>query len=139
MKKKILGYKEYVKICIQGKEYKLKATFDTGNGGIVPTLGVDSFFLGTNDNIVQAILDKKSYVFEKLGEATPLVDGKHGFRPIIKLDYLEIDGEKIENINFGLSEKRKNYSTQILLNRDILSKFNLLIDPSKEYTLNGDT
>lgn len=137
MEKKIVGYKEYVKICIQGKEYRLKATFDTGNGGIVPTLGVTDFFV--SKTVIEAIIEKNNYVFENLGDASPLVGGKHKYRPIIKLDYLEIDGEKIENIKFGLSNERKNYSTQILLNRDTLSKFNLLIDPSKEYTLKRDT
>lgn len=133
MERKIVGYKEKVRIGIQGNIYELNATLDTGNGGIVPTLGVDSYIIDKLNT--QIILNNNQYILENKGETTPLVGNVRQHRPIVRLDFLEIDGEKIYDIDFGLSDVRKNYSTQILLNRDILSKFNLLIDPSKEYTI----
>ena len=135
MEKTIAGYKEKVKIGIQGKEYILNATLDTGNGGIVPTLGVDEFFLSTNENIIHTIFKNSTFIFEKNGQASPLVGNKYQYRPIVIIDFLEIGKNRIDNIKFALSDKRKNYSTQVLLNRDILSKMNFIIDPSKEYIL----
>lgn len=44
--KTIIGYKENIKVGINGKVYEFTATMDTGNAGVVPTLGVEFMAVG---------------------------------------------------------------------------------------------
>jgi len=133
MEKTIVGCKENIKVGIYGQVYEFTATMDTGNAGVVPTLGIDCVIVG--ESIVRAIIDKKEYVFEKLGEASPMVGNVIHYRPIVKFDFLEIKGKRIDNIDFAITDKR-NKSTKALINRDVLIKMNFLVDPALEFTDN---
>lgn len=129
IEKTIVGYKEYAKISIGGKIYEFTATMDTGNAGVVPTLGVKHVFVGKNN--VQVVINNESYLLESHGEATPIVGNVMHRRPIIKLDFIEIHGKRLENVFCGVTDQR-NKSTQMLINRDIMSKMNFVVDPSLE-------
>ena len=133
MEKTIVGCKENIKVGIKGQVYEFTATMDTGNGGVVPTLGIDCLIVGKS--IVRAVINKKEYIFEKLGEASPMVGNVIHYRPIVKFDFLEIKGKRIDNIDFAITDKR-NKSTKVLINRDVLIKMNFLVDPSLEFTNN---
>ena len=133
MEKTIVGCKENIKVGIEGQVYEFTATMDTGNGGVVPTLGIDCLIVG--ESIVRAVINKKEYIFEKRGEASPMVGNVIHYRPIVKFDFLEIKGKRIDNIDFAITDKR-NKSTKALINRDVLIKMNFLVDPSLEFTNN---
>ena len=131
MKKTIIGFKENIKVGINGKVFEFTATMDTGNAGVVPTLGVDNIEIF--DSKVKALIKNEEYIFEKKGEASPMVGNEIHHRPIVLFDFLEIKGKRIDNIYFAITDKRKK-STQALINRDILRQMNFLIDSSVEFT-----
>ena len=132
MNKKIVGYKEKVTIGIKGNMFEVSATMDTGNGGVVPTLSVNTLIFGKP--YLRFNFEGQEFTLEYKGESSTIVGGKLQKRPIVILDYIIIDGQKISEPKFALSEKRKS-DTNILLNRDTINKFNLLMDSSLEFTI----
>ena len=126
--KKRVGFKEIITICIQGDKYEFTATIDTGNGGIAPTLGVDKMKID-GDKVTITIGDKE-YTFDKKGEASPTVGNVVHHRPIIIIDYIKIGGRKLTEPFIAVTDERKK-STKTLINRDTMTKLNLIVDPSK--------
>jgi len=126
--KKKVGFKEMITISIQGDKYEFTATMDTGNGGVVPTLGVDKMNID-NDKVTITIGDKE-YTFDKKGEASPTVGNVVHHRPIIIIDYIKIGGRKLDEPFIAVTDERKK-STKSLINRDTMSKLNLVVDPGK--------
>ena len=126
--KKRVGFKEIITICIQGDKYEFTATIDTGNGGIAPTLGVDKMEID-GDKVTITIGDKE-YTFDKKGEASPTVGNVVHHRPIIIIDYIKIGGRKLTEPFIAVTDERKK-STKTLINRDTMTKLNLIVDPSK--------
>jgi len=132
MEKTIIGFKEYVLVGINGKTYQFTATMDTGNAGRVPTLGVKQLLFHEHKlNII--LYNGTNIVKENLGELTPMVGNIQHHRPIIKLDFIEIKGKRIENIDCAVTDQR-NKSTQMLINRKLMSDMNFIVDPSIEFT-----
>ena len=126
--KKRVGFKEIITICIQGDKYEFTATIDTGNGGIAPTLGVDKMKID-GDKVTITIGDKE-YIFDKKGEASPTVGNVVHHRPIIIIDYIKIGGRKLTEPFIAVTDERKK-STKTLINRDTMTRLNLIVDPSK--------
>lgn len=126
--KKRVGFKEIITVCIQGDKYEFTATIDTGNGGIVPTLGVDKMEID-GDKVTITIGDKE-YTFDKKGEASPTVGNVVHHRPIIIIDYIKIGGRKLTEPFIAVTNERKK-STKTLINRDTMTRLNLIVDPSK--------
>lgn len=126
--KKKVGFKEMVTIGIQGDRYDFTATVDTGNGGVVPTLGVDK--MNVDDDKVIITIGDKEYTFDKKGEASPTVGNVIHHRPIIIIDYIKIGGRRLDEPFIAVTDERKK-STKTLINRDTMSKLNLIVDPSK--------
>lgn len=126
--KKRVGFKEMITICVQGDKYEFSATIDTGNGGVVPTLGVDKMNID-GDKVTITIGDKE-YTFDKKGEASPTVGNVVHHRPIIIIDYIKIGGRKLDEPFIAVTDERKK-STKTLINRDTMTKLNLVVDPSK--------
>jgi len=129
--KTTIGYKEYIKVGINGDVYTFTATMDTGNAGVVPTLGIE--LLENLKTKIKATIQNKEYIFEKKGEASPMVGNVQHHRPIVLFDFLEIKGKRINNVYFAITDERKK-STQALINRDTLRNMNFIIDPSIEFT-----
>ena len=126
--KKRVGFKEIITVCIQGDKYEFTATIDTGNGGVVPTLGVDKMEID-GDKVTITIGDKE-YTFDKKGEASPTVGNVVHHRPIIIIDYIKIGGRKLDEPFIAVTDERKK-STKTLINRDTMTRLNLVVDPSK--------
>ena len=126
--KKRVGFKEIITVCIQGDKYEFTATIDTGNGGIAPTLGVDKMEI--DGDKVTITIGNKEYTFDKKGEASPTVGNVVHHRPIIIIDYIKIGGRKLNEPFIAVTDERKK-STKTLINRDTMTKLNLIVDPSK--------
>ena len=136
MEKTIIGFKENVLVGINGKTYKFTATMDTGNAGHTPTLGVKQL-LYHNKKLNIILYDNSEIIKENLGELTPMVGNVMHYRPIINLDFLEIKGKRIENVNCAITDQRHK-TTQMLINRNIMSQMNFIVDPSID-NINGGT
>lgn len=133
LSKKIIGFKEMIKICIAGKELIASATCDTGNGGVSPTLSVEEVVYNPDTNKVSFKFDGHSFCERVVGKATPSVGTETPERYTVLCDYIEVDGRKVNDTFIAVSDKRKK-STQALLNRTVMRELNLLVDPGKSFT-----
>ena len=128
-----VGFKENVKLSIEGLEYNFIATMDTGNNGIVPTLGVEELI--DNSEYIIFLINGNKHKLRKCGVSNPHVGNIVHKRPIIQIDYIEMCNRRINNCYIAITDKR-NKSTKLLLNREIMSRLKLIIDPSIELTKN---
>jgi len=129
--KTIVGYKEKIIISINDNKFELDALLDTGNGGSYMTLGVDELLW--HKEVIEITINKKVLKLKNLGEMKSLVGLKIDHRPIIKLDYIIIHGQQINNIYCAISDKRNN-KCPILVNRKLLNQLKFIVDPSIEYS-----
>ena len=81
------------------------------------------------DKVTITIGDKE-YTFDKKGEASPTVGNVVHHRPIIIIDYIKIGGRKLTEPFIAVTDERKK-STKTLINRDTMTRLNLIVDPSK--------
>ena len=93
-----------------------------------PTLGVDKMEI--DGDKVTITIGNKEYTFDKKGEASPTVGNVVHHRPIIIIDYIKIGGRKLNEPFIAVTDERKK-STKTLINRDTMTKLNLIVDPSK--------
>lgn len=129
---KSIGYKEHINLYIQGDKIKYEAKLDTGNGAKASTLGCDKVDVD-GENITATIKGKK-YEFKKHGLSKAIVGQVTEERPTVIIDKIKIGSRQLLDIEFALVDNRSK-STDVLLNRDVLSKLAYNINPGKKHTL----
>lgn len=132
MEKKIVGYKEDIRVTIGSHSFDFEATLDTGNGSSASTLGCELVEELTDDTI-RAIIRGLEFRFEKYGESHPKVGQVKERRVIALVDSILVCGHELKQVPFSLVDNR-NKSTDVLLNRDVLTQFGFIIDPSRKFT-----
>lgn len=128
----IVGYKEFVGISINGIFFKLSATIDTGNGTICSTIKVND--LTIDNNIATFKLHNINLSVKLHGESVAYVGNEVEHRHIILADYIQIGDKQINDVFICISDKR-NKSTEMLINRGVLSNLNILVNSKKKFTL----
>lgn len=132
--KKTIGWKENVSLCINGYKFIVTATCDTGNGGMAPTLSVDSLEYNEETNTITFVYSGREFKnLRVVGITTPHVGTETHKRYAIDCDYIQIAGRRLKNIQLALSDKRKK-STRALINRNTLRDLKLVVDPDLEFT-----
>ena len=121
------GYEEVVSINPFGE---LPAKFDTGNSGLSVLHAEDIKIKGKK--ITFTLLDKtittkiiKTYVAQTGG-------GKDE-RPVILLNLL-FAGTEYRDVLFSLNT-RTEMSTEVLLNRDVMNRLNVMVNPQRKYVV----
>lgn len=118
------------------KIVKFPAKFDTGNGSLAPTIGCDE--LNIKDNIAYVKINGKDYEFEITGEINPKVGQSKEKRITITIPLIQIGTRKLKDVRFALVDNRKDKSTRVLINRDIMCKLGFVINPNTKYLLNDN-
>ena len=132
--KKTVGWKENVTFCVDGYEFTVSATCDTGNGGMAPTLSIESFEYNEKTNRISFNYDGHDFKdLRVVGITTPHVGTETHKRYAIDCDYIQIAGRKLKNVQLALSDKRKK-TTQALINRNTLRDLKLVVDSDLEFT-----
>ena len=131
---KSIGYKENLKLTIQGKELEYEAKFDTGNGAKASTIGCDE--IKHSGNKIIATIDGNKFTFDKHGKSKAKVGPIIEERDTVIIDCIQIGTRKLLNVEFALVDNRDK-STKILLNRDVLSKMAYMINPGKKHTIDS--
>lgn len=129
---KSIGYREDVTFKIGNKEFTLEAKFDTGNGAVASTIGVDS--LAINGNKVIATIDGEQHTFKVHGKSNPIVGQTREERITVLIDEIKIGTRRYLDAEFALVDNRDK-STKVLINRDLMSKMAYMINPSQKQTL----
>ena len=127
-----IGYVETIELKSVGL---VRAKLDTGNGAEVSALHAEEIEI--KDGKVSWKYDGKKHTSKlerkvKIFRAnTEDQDGEE--RPVVKLD-LTFNGFVYKDVEFGLDERIRSRN-DVLLNRDMIRKFNASVNPNRQFVL----
>jgi hypothetical protein len=132
LQNKVAGYRETVSITINGHTEDMLALLDTGNGATshleVGEYSVDgdtvSFKWGGKTV-------KRKIVKYSTAKGT---GGGQEERPVIEADSVKIGRRRLNNVNIAIVKKRDK-STNVLMNRDTLSRMGYSVNPGARHIL----
>lgn len=131
---KIAGFTEGVTIQFD-KDFDMKflAKLDTGNSVRASTLEVGNY--KEEGNKISFTLKGHKMTFDK-GESVRAKAGEDVYeRPTIIVPELTCGLRKVRNVHLALVKSRDNKTTNILLNRDIISKLGYVVHPANTHIL----
>jgi hypothetical protein len=131
---KIAGYVESVTIDF-GKGFKkdFLAKLDTGNSTSASTLEVGEF--KEIGNSIEFKLDGKKFKFEKIKDMNANAGEETYNRPVIEVPEIILGPRKMKNVHIALVNSREKKTTNLLLNRDVMSKLGYIIHPNDSHIL----
>ena len=121
------GYFEVIKIEPFGE---LVAKFDTGNSSRPVFHAKD---IEVKDKDITFSHNGKSYKTKHQGKYTTVTGAGEDVRWIVELD-MEFAGTVYSKISFGL-DNREELSSDVLLNREIMSRLNIMVNPARKYVV----
>ena len=121
------GYFEVIKIEPFGE---LVAKFDTGNSSRPVFHAKD---IEVKDKDITFSHNGKSYKTKHQGKYTTVTGAGEDVRWIVELD-MEFAGTIYSKISFGL-DNREELSSDVLLNREIMSRLNVMVNPARKYVV----
>lgn len=133
---KEIGWIEPVEIKINDKVSIVEdAKFDTGNGSKAPTLEVDEIINYDKDSKkISFKIGDDRFDFDVDHEVEPIVGDKRIIRPVVKLPKLKVGKRVLTDVGFAIVTDRDK-STNVLINRAVMRKLFLVVNPLKKYTL----
>lgn len=131
---KIAGFVEAVDIKFADNvNMEMLAKLDTGNSTTASTVEVGEYTESGNKisfsiNGKKLTFDKQKPIKAKAGEETYE-------RPTIIVPEIRLGLRKVKNAHLAIVKSRENKTTNVLLNRDILSRLGYVINPSTAHIL----
>lgn len=133
LQEKIAGYIESVKLDFGKGKIDMLAKLDTGNGAKASHVEVGEY---TEENgYVSFTLGKKKYKLKKIDESYAMTGEIKNKRPIVMLDELVLGQRKVKNIPMAIVKSRETKSTNVLLNRELLSYLGIVVNPNDAHIL----
>lgn len=133
IQEKIAGYRERVTIDFgSGNTKNFLAKLDTGNSTKATCLEVGDYT--ETDTHLTFEIDGKSYTYEKIAESNAKSGKDIHNRPIIILPQLTLAERKLNNVPVSVVKERDRL-TNVLINRDTMSKLGLVVNPAKTHIL----
>lgn len=130
---KIAGYLETVTINWGGgvkKEYLAK--LDTGNGASASHIEVGEYT--EKNNKVSFTIDGKSFTFDIVAHSKAKTGDQEHDRLAIEIPSIKLGLRQANNIKMAIVKKREK-STNVLLNRDLLSEMGYVVSPRQTHIL----
>ena len=121
------GYFEVVRIEPFGK---LVAKFDTGNSSMPVIHGKD---IKVKDGKITFSHNGKTHNTKHYGKYTTVTGAGEDNRWVVELD-MEFAGTIYPEIRFGV-DNREDLSSDVLLNREIMSRINVMVNPRRKYVV----
>lgn len=109
------------------------AKLDTGNSTKASTLEVGEF--NDDGKYVEFSLNGKKMKFEKIDKSVALAGEQKYERPVIKVPEITLGLRKVTNVPLAITKNREGKTTNLLLNRDVLSKFGYVVHPAISHIL----
>ena len=109
------------------------AKLDTGNSTKASTLEVGEF--SDDGKYVEFSLNGKKMKFEKIDKSVALAGEQKYERPVIKVPEITLGLRKVANVPIAITKKREGKTTNLLLNRDVLSKLGYVVHPAISHIL----
>lgn len=131
---KTAGFIESVNINFgDGVEKDFLAKLDTGNSTTASTIEVGKHEV--KDNKITITIDGKTLTFDKTGTSKAKAGEQTYERNTIMIPEITLGLRKLKNVPFSIVESRENKSTNVLLNRDTLSKLGYVVHPNNAHVL----
>lgn len=131
---KIAGFMESVTIDFGNdisKEFLAK--LDTGNSTKASTLEVGEF--KEVGKYIEFNMGGKSIKLEKIGKSKAKAGEEIYERPIVVVPQITLGLRKLNNVPIALVKSRDNKTTNLLLNRDTMSKMGYVVHPNNAHIL----
>ena len=134
LQEKIAGFIESVTVKFDDDSSKeFLAKLDTGNSTKASCLEVGEITeYGKN---VSFTIDGKTYTYEVIDHSNAIAGEETYKRPIIIIPEITCGLRKLKNIPVALVKSRENKATNMLLNRDAMSKLGYVINPNTAHIL----
>lgn len=135
---KAVGYIEDVTFYFNDKNddgITIEAKLDSGNGAKASTIGCES--LNEDGDYILARIEGKEYRFKKHGQSKAIVGQVTEPRTTVIIPCIQLGTRKLLDVEFALVDNR-NKKQKVLLNRDVMSKMGLVINPAKRHSLKDE-
>lgn len=134
LQEKIAGFVESVNIKFNDqKSMDFLAKLDTGNSTKASTLEVGEFEeLG---NKITFSIEGVKMEFDKEGEIKAVAGEQTYYRPVIVVPEITLGLRKLKNVPIAIVKHRNNKTTNLLINRDTLSKLGYVVHPNNAHVL----
>lgn len=134
LQEKIAGFIESVNINFgDGISKDYLAKLDTGNSTKASMIEVGKYEeKGKN---IEFEVDGKKISLEKIGQSNAIAGKQKYERPIVVVPELTVGLRKVKNVPIAIVEDRNEKSTNVLLNRDVMSKLGYVINPNTAHIL----
>ena len=131
---KVAGFIEGVTVKFDdGVEKEFLAKLDTGNSTKASCLEVGE--IKESGKNVTFTVDGKSMTYEVIDHSNALAGDETYKRPIIMIPELTCGLRKLKNIPVAIVKSRDKKTTNMLLNRDAMSKLGYVINPNNAHIL----
>lgn len=131
---KIAGFIESATVDFgDGISKEFLAKLDTGNSTKASALEVGEY--KESDKYIEFNVDGKHMKFEKVGNSKAKAGEEVYERPIIMVPQIIVGLRKVNNVPISLVKSRDNKTTNLLLNRDIISKLGYVVHPNNAHIL----
>ena len=131
---KVAGFIEGVTVKFDdGVEKQFLAKLDTGNSTKASCLEVGE--ITESGKNVTFTIDGKSMTYEVIDHSNALAGDETYKRPIIMIPELTCGLRKLKNIPVAIVKSRDKKTTNMLLNRDAMSKLGYVINPNNAHIL----
>lgn len=133
---KIAGYQETCAIDFGQGDVEMLAKLDTGNGTKATSVEVGEYTI-KGEKITFSI-NGKEYTFKIKDYSNSLVGDVTEKRPIITVPQITLGLRKMDEVDLSIVKKR-NKSTNVLFNRELLSQLGYVVSPSQTHILTPET
>ena len=134
LQEKIAGFIEGVSVKFDdGTEKQFLAKLDTGNSTKASCLEVGE--ITESDGNVTFTIDGKTCTFKVIDHSNARAGEEVYKRPIIMVPEVTCGLRKLKNVPVSLVKSRDNKTTNMLLNRDAMSKLGYVINPNNAHIL----
>ena len=129
---KIAGFIESVSVKFEdGVEKEFLAKLDTGNSTKASCLEVGE--IKESGKNVSFTVDGKEMTYEVIDHSNALAGDVTYKRPIIMLPEITCGLRKLKNVPVAIVKSRDKKTTNMLLNRDAMSKLGYVVNPNSAY------
>lgn len=131
---KTAGFIESVTIKFNDDSEKtFLAKLDTGNSTKASVLEVGDF--KESGEYIEFKVDNKNIKLKKIGLSKAKAGEEVYERPIVTVPEITLGARKLKNIAISLVKSRANKTTNLLLNRDVMSKMGYVVHPNNAHIL----
>lgn len=130
---KVAGFLETVNIAMVDSSASLLAKLDTGNGAVASHLEVGDY--EEKDGKVTFKFNGKSVTMKVIGHSKAVTGTQEHNRPIVVAKSISLGMRKQYDIPIAIVRSRDGKSSNVLINRELLSWLGYVVSPSQTHIL----